>query len=80
MSMIRVIMSTMGCAGHWIGETYCALGQKIAERIEQVSDTIAEQRHLAERQVKRVSNSHVSTQQVIEIKEFRAVNGHRHLN
>ena len=48
MSMFRMIGSTLGSAGHWIGETYCAVGQKIAERIEKISDTIAEQRHLAE--------------------------------
>ena len=48
MSMLRVISSALGCAGHWIGETYCTMSQKIAERIEQVSDTIAEQRHLAQ--------------------------------
>ncbi len=38
MSMLRVIRSTLGCAGHWIGETYCAVSQKIAERIEKISD------------------------------------------
>jgi hypothetical protein len=80
MSMFRAITSALGCAGHWIGETYCALGQRIAERIEQVSDTIAEERHLAERQVERVGKSHGSAQQVIQIQEFRVVNGHRHLD
>ena len=76
MSMFRMIRSTLGCAGHWIGETYCAVGQKIAERIEKTSDTIAERRHLAEH----VRTTHVPSQQVIDIKEFRVVNGHRHLN
>ncbi len=80
MSMLRVIRSTLGCAGHWIGETYCAFSQKIAEQIEQVSDTIAEQRHLAERQAEHARNTHVPPHQVIDIKDFRVVNGHRHLN
>ncbi len=80
MSMLRVIRFTLGCAGHWIGETYCAFSQKIAERIEQVSDTIAEQRHLAEHHDQHASNTHVPSHQVIEIKDFRVVNGHRHLN
>ena len=80
MSMLRVIGSALGCAGHWIGETYCAVSQKIAERIEQISDTIAEQRHLAEHHAEHVRTTHVPSQQVIDVKEFRVVNGHRHLN
>lgn len=80
MSMFRMIGSTLGCAGHWIGETYCAVGQKIAERIEKISDTIAEQRHLAEHHAEHERTTHVPSQQVIDIKELRVVNGHRHLN
>ncbi len=76
MSLFRMIGSTLGCAGHWIGETYCAVGQKIAERIEKTSDTIAERRHLAEH----VRTTHVPSQQVIDVKELQVVNGHRHLN
>jgi len=80
MSLLRVIGSTLGCAGHWIGEAYCAVSQKIAERIEQISDTIAEQRHLAEHHAERVRTTHVPSNQVIEIKDYRVVNGHRHLD
>jgi hypothetical protein len=80
MSMLRVIRSTLGCAGHWIGETYCALSQKAAERIEKISDTIAEQRHLAEQHAEHVRTTHVPSQQVIDISEYREVNGYRHLN
>ncbi|MGA2701282.1 MAG: hypothetical protein ABSH35_09305 [Isosphaeraceae bacterium] len=80
MSMLRVIRSTLGCAGHWIGETYCAVSQKIAERIEKISDTIAEQRHLAERPAVQVRTTHVPSHQVIDIRGYRVVNGHRHLN
>jgi len=80
MSIFRMIGSTLGCAGHWIGETYCAVGQKIAERVEKISDTIAEQRHLAEHHAGHVRTTHVPSQQVIDSKEFRVVNGHRHLN
>jgi len=80
MSMFRMIGSTLGCAGHWIGETYCAVGQKIAERVEKISDSIAEQRHLAEHHAEHERTTHVPSQQVIHTKEFRVVNGHRHLN
>ncbi len=80
MSMLRVIRSTLGCAGHWIGETYCAVGQKIAERIEKISDTIAEQRHLAEHHAEHVRTTNVLSQQVIDINEYSQVNGHRHLH
>ena len=80
MSMFRMIGSTLGCAGHWIGETYCAVSQKIAERIEIISDTIAEQRHLAEHHAEHERTTHVPSQQVIDVKEFRVVNGHRHFN
>jgi len=80
MSMFRMIGSTLGCAGHWIGETYCAVSQKIAERIEKISDTIAEQRHLAEHHAEHERTTHVPSQQVIDVKEFRVVNGHRHFN
>ncbi len=76
MSMLRAIRSTLDCAGHWIGETYCAVSQRIAERIEQISDTIAEQRHLAEH----ARTTHVPSHQVIDIKDLRVVNGHRHLS
>ena len=80
MPLFRVIRSALGCAGHWIGETYCAVGQKIGERVEQVSDTIAEQRHLAEHHAEHLKTAHVESQQVSEIKQFSVVNGHRHLN
>ena len=80
MTMLRVIGSTLGCAGHWIGETYCAVSQKIAERIEKISDTVAEQRHLAEHHAEHMRTTHVTSQQVIDIMEYRVVNGHRHLN
>ena len=80
MSMLRLIRSSLDCAGHWIGETYCAVSQKIAERIEQISDTIAEQRHLAEHHAEHARTTHVPTHQVIGIKDFRVVNGHRHLS
>jgi len=80
MSIFNVIRSTLDCAGHWIGETYCAFSQKIAERIEQVSDTIAEQRHLAEHHAEHVRAAPVPSHQVIDVKDFRVINGHRHLN
>jgi hypothetical protein len=80
MSMLRVIGSTLSCTGHWIGETYCAVSQKIAERIEKISDTIAEQRHLAEHHAEHERTAHVPSHQAIDIKEFQVVNGHRHLN
>ncbi len=80
MSMFHAIKSTLGCAGHWIGETYCAVSQKIAERFEQISDTIAEQRHLAEHQAEHMRTTQVPSHQVIEIKDYRVVNGHRHLD
>ena len=57
MSIVRGIKSALGCVGHWIGEAYCAISQRIAERIEQASDSIAEQRRLAERQVERVKTA-----------------------
>jgi len=80
MSMLSLIRSTLGCAGHWIGETYCAVSQKVAERIEEISDTVAEQRHLAEHHAEHVRTAHVPSQQVIDIKDSRIVNGHRHLD
>ncbi len=76
MSLFRMIGSTLGCAGHWIGEAYCAVGQRIAGRIEKLSDTIAEQRHLAEHHAGYVRTTHVPSQQVIDINESREVNGH----
>lgn len=79
MSILRAIRSTLDCAGHWIGETYCACSQKIAERIEHLSDTIAEQRHLAEHHTEHVRAAHVPSHQVIDIKDFRVINGHSHV-
>jgi hypothetical protein len=76
MSIIRVIKSALHGVGHWIGETYCSVGQSVAERIEQISDTVAEQRYLAEHP----ETTHPPSHHVIDINEFRVVNGHKHLN
>jgi len=76
MSMYRVIKSALHGVGHWIGETYCSVGQRVAERIEQISDTVAEQRYLAEHP----ETTHLPARHVIDIKGFRVVNGHKHLN
>ena len=49
MSLCRAIKSVFTRAGHWIQETYCALGQTVAEQIETASDAIAEKQYLAGR-------------------------------
>ena len=52
MKILRAIKSLCGCVGHMIQETYCTLGQKVAERLEDASDAIAEQRYLAKQAVR----------------------------
>ena len=38
MRFLRAITSLCGCVGHVVQEAYCALGQKVAEQLEDVSD------------------------------------------
>ncbi len=80
MAIIRAVRSALDRAGHWIGETYCDVSQRVAERLEGVSDSIAEQRYRASRQVEQARNTHVPPQQVIDIKDYHVMNGHSHLN
>jgi hypothetical protein len=80
MSLIRAIKTLFAGAGHWIQETYCAMGQHVAEQIETASDAIAEQRYRAEHG----NSSHESVvlpkHKVIELKPYGVINGHKHPN
>jgi hypothetical protein len=80
MSMFRMIKSALHGVGHWIGETYCSVGQRVAERIEQISDTVAEQRYLAEHRAEQPSSTRLPVHHVIDVSEFRIINGHKHPN
>jgi hypothetical protein len=71
MSMLGSIRCVLGSVGHWIQETYCSVGQKVAERLEAISDRIAEKRYRGEHAAP------VPTSQVIEIKGYQIINGHK---
>jgi hypothetical protein len=74
MSILRTIKSLCCGVGHWIQETYCAVGQKVAERIEHVSDGLAERRYRAEHP----TPPQPPIQQVIDVKDYHITNGYKH--
>lgn len=78
MSLFRAIKSVLGGAGHWIQETYCSAGQKIGERLEQISDSVAEKKYLAQRRPEHPGPSHSPVRPLIELKDYRVINGHKH--
>jgi hypothetical protein len=80
MSLFRAIKSLCGGACHWVQETYCALGQRVGERLERASDAIAERRYLASSDSKNPNPSHLTPQPTVHMTEYRIINGHKHTN
>ena len=80
MSLCGAIKSVFTRAGHWIQETYCALGQTVTEQIETASDAIAEKQYLAEHPVSHTKAVVVPDRPIIELVPYRIINGHEHLN
>lgn len=78
MSLCRTIKSMFTSAGHWIQETYCSLGQKVAEQIETASDALAEKRYLAEHPTPHSEAVVVPDPRVLELTSYRVMNGHKH--
>jgi hypothetical protein len=78
MSLFRAIKSVYTAARDWVQETYCSLGQKVAEQIETASDAIAEKRYLAEHPVQNADAVVVPEQRSIELAPYRVINGHKH--
>ena len=78
MSLFRAIKSVLGGAGHWIAETYCTVGQKLGERVEQISDAVAEKKYLAQPRPEYPEPGHSSLVPLIEHKDYRKINGHKH--
>jgi len=80
MGILRAITSLCGCVGHVIQEAYCALGQKVAERLENASDAVAEKRHLAKQRVEHPASASQTAQQMIDVTSHRVINGFKHTN
>ena len=80
MSLFCAIKSLLGGAGHWVQETYCSVGQKIGERLEQISDSVAEKKYLAQRRPEYHGPNQAPVRPMIELKEYRVMNGHKHAN
>jgi len=80
MSLFCAIKSLLGGAGHWVQETYCSVGQKIGERLEQISDCVAERKHLAQHRPEYRRTSQGPVRPLIELKDYRVINGHKHAN
>jgi hypothetical protein len=80
MSLFRAIKSLCGGACHWVQEAYCALGQKVGERLESASDAMAERRYLARSRTDHPTAGHLPPQPLINITEYRVINGHKHAN
>jgi len=80
MPLIRAIKSLFGGACHWVQETYCALGQKVGERLEDASDAMAERRYLANSRTEHPAAGHLPAHPTINLTEYRVINGHKHAN
>jgi hypothetical protein len=80
MRILRAITSLCGCVGHMIQEAYCALGQKVSERLEDASDAIAEQRYLAKQRAQESAAAHPPAQQLVDVTSYRVINGFKHTN
>ena len=80
MKILRAIRSLCGCVGHMIQEAYCTLGQKVAERLEDASDAIAEQRHVAKQRAEQPTSASPASQPLIEVNGHRMINGFKHIN
>jgi hypothetical protein len=78
MKILRAIKSLCGCVGHMIQEAYCALGQKVTERLEDASDAIAEQRYLAKQHAEHPASASPPAQQLIDVTSHRVINGFKH--
>jgi hypothetical protein len=80
MGILRAIKSLCGCVGHVIQEAYCALGQKVGERLEDASDAIAEQRYLAKQRAEHSAPTSSPAQQLVDITSHPVINGFKHPN
>jgi hypothetical protein len=78
MKILHAIKSLCGCVGHMIQEAYCALGQKVTERLEDASDAVAEQRHLAKQRAEHPASASPPAQQLIDVTSHRVINGFKH--
>jgi hypothetical protein len=63
-----------------IQEAYCTLGQKVAERLEDASDAIAEQRYLAKQRAEHHVPASQPAQHLIDVASYRVINGFKHPN
>jgi hypothetical protein len=80
MSLFRAIKSLCSNACHWVQEAYCAVGQKVGERVEDASDAMAERRYLASSSAQHPAAAHLSSHPVVGLTEYRVINGHKHAN
>ena len=79
MRPLRALHSVVHGVGHWIQEAYCAVGQNVVERLEQVSDTIAERRYLASHPGRVIRPAPPAPRAAIEIPVHPILNGHQYL-
>jgi hypothetical protein len=78
MRLIRAIRSIIAAVDHWVHETYCRLGERLGERLEDASDRLAEERYNAERRPEPPAAAAVQPLQPAAISELRVINGHKH--
>ena len=78
MSICRRVRVAMKHISHWIEETYCAAGQQVGERLEAISDGLAEQRYLAGVRSKPSRSAASPGLPEIPLPKFRLINGHKY--
>ena len=80
MSLFGPIKSVLAGAGHWLQESYCAVAQKVGEQVERISDSLAEKKYLASRHPAQAAPGQSPVRPLIELKDYRVINGHKHAN
>ncbi len=78
MRLFQAIRSILATVDHWVHETYCRVGERACERLESVSDRLAEKRYEAEHRRESSRSPSVPAHPPHEISELRVINGHKH--
>ena len=78
MSICRRVRTALKRVNHWAQETYCAVAQQIGERLEALSDGLAEQRYQSEIRSERPRSAAIPPLPKIQLPKYRLINGHKH--
>ncbi len=63
---------------HWVEETYCAVGQQVGDRLEAISDGLAEQRYQSQIRAQDSRSAAFPGLPEIHLPKYRLINGHKY--